>query len=285
MRTLLSLAALATLAGCAIVITPDDDVRVHSVFSSDGVAGDGKIVSEQRSAPTLAGLDVAGPMQVDVRVGGQPGLRVAADSNLLPMIRSEVAGDTMRIWIDGKIKSSAPIRISYNVPQLTHLRATGSGRTSVTGLNGAPLTVVKTGSGATHLSGRVGSLDVRSVGSGTVNAAGVDSASASASLTGSGHIVLGNVNGEQLNAQVHGSGDIEARGAVQSLNASVHGSGDVHLSGLTAQRADLSTNGSGDIAALVKQSVVAHGNGSGRITVHGNPAQRSVSGKRVDVLN
>jgi len=59
----------------------------------------------------------------------------------------------------------------------------------------------------------------------------------------------------------------------------------VHLSGLTAQRADLSTNGSGDIAALVKQSVVPHGNGTGRITVHGNPAQRNVSGRRVDVLN
>jgi hypothetical protein len=287
MRTLISLACLAALAGCAIIVTPDDDVRVHSVFgsSSDGIAGDGRVTSEQRPVASLAGLDVTGPMQVEVRVGGQPGLQVEADSNLLPMIRSEAAGDTMRIWIEGKARPSQPIRITYSVPQLNHLRATGSGRTEVSGLDGGPLSFVKTGSGKSQLSGRVGSLDVRSTGSGTIDALGLRSGSATANLTGSGRIVLGQVQGEQLNVHVSGSGDIEASGAVETLNASVLGSGDAMLARVTAQRADLSTNGSGDISALVRQSLVAHGNGSGRITVHGNPNQRNVSGKRVDVLN
>lgn len=285
MRTLLSLACVAALAGCAIIVTPDHDVQMHSVFSGDGVAGDGRVASEQRQVATLAGLDVSGPMQVDVRVGGKPGLQVEAESNLLPMIRSDVSGDTMRIWVDGKIKPSQPIRISYSAPQLSHLRATGSGRLDVSGLNGAPLTFVKTGSGKSVLSGNVGSFDVRSTGSGTIDALGLRSTGANANLTGSGRIMLGQVHGDQLNAHVRGSGDIEAAGAVQTLNASVHGSGDVHLSRLTAQRADLSTNGSGDISALVKQSLVANGNGSGRITVHGNPGQRNVSGKHIDVLN
>lgn len=285
MRTLLSLACVAALAGCAIIVTPNDDVQVHSVFSSDGVAGDGRITSDQRPVSNLASLDVSGPMQVDVRVGGAPGLQIEADANLLPMIRSEVAGDTMRIWIDGQVKPSQPIRISYSVPKLTHLRATGSGRTDVSGLNGAPLTFVKTGSGKTQLSGNVGNLDVRSTGSGMVDAIGLRSTSAHASLVGSGRIMLGEVHGDQLTAHVRGSGDVEASGAVQTLNASVHGSGDVHVSRVTAQRADLSTNGSGDISALVKQSLVANGNGSGRITVHGNPNQRNVSGKHINVLN
>lgn len=285
MRTLLSLACVAALAGCAIIVTPNDDVQVHTVFSGDGVSGDGRLASEQRPASSLAGLDVSGPMQVDVRVGGKPGLQVEAEGNLLPMIRSEVAGDTMRIWIDGKINPSQPIRISYSVPQLSHLRTTGSGRTDVSGLNGAPLTFVKTGSGKTQLMGNVSNFDVRSTGSGTIDAVGLRSTSAHASLTGSGRIMLGQVHGDQLNAHVRGSGDIEASGAVQTLNASVHGSGDVHLSRVTAQRADLSTNGSGDISALVKQSLVANGNGSGRITVHGSPNQRNISGKHVNVLN
>ena len=285
MRTVVSLACLAALAGCAIVVTPNDDIQVHTPFSSDGVAGDGRVIAEQRPVSNLAGLDVAGPMQVEVRVGGQPGLQVEADSNLLPMIRSQASGDTMRIWIEGQARPSQPIRITYNIPQLSNLRATGSGRMEVSGLNGAPLTFVKSGSGKTQLSGRVSSLDVRSTGSGTIDALGLRSASATANLTGSGRIALGQVEGAQLSAHVRGSGDIEASGAVDTLSASVHGSGDVMLARVTAQRADLSTNGSGDISALVRQSLVAHGNGSGRITVHGNPNQRNVSGKRVDVLN
>ena len=285
MRTLLSLVCVAALAGCAIIVTPDNDVQMHSVFSGDGVAGDGRVASEQRPVSNLSSLDISGPMQVDVRVGGQPGLKIEADGNLLPMIRSEVAGDTMRIWIDGQIKPTQAIRVSYSAPRLSHLRSTGSGRLDVSGLNGAPLTVVKTGSGKTQLSGSVSNLDVRSTGSGTVDALGLRSSSAHASLAGSGRIMLGHVDGDQLNAHVRGSGDIEASGAVQTLNASVHGSGDVHLARVTAQRADLSTNGSGDISAMVKQSLVANGNGSGRITVHGNPNQRNVSGKHVNVLN
>ena len=287
MRTLISLACVAALAGCAISVTPDDDVRVHSVFgsSSDGVAGDGRLASEQRPVASLPGLDVTGPMQVEVRVGGQPGLQVEADSNLLPMIRSEAAGDTMRIWIEGKVRPSQPIRVTYNVPQLSHLRSTGSGRMEVSGLNGAPLSFVKTGSGKAQLSGQVASLDLRNTGSGTIDALGLSSSNATASLTGSGRIMLGQVQGEQLNVHVRGSGDIEASGTVQTLNASVNGSGDAMLARVTAQRADLSTNGSGDITALVRQSLVAHSNGSGRITVHGNPGQRDVRGKRVDVLN
>ena len=134
------------------------------------MAGDGRITSDQRPVSNLASLDISGPMQVDVRVGGAPGLQVEADANLLPMIRSEVAGDTMRIWIDGQVRTTHNIRVTYNVPQLTHLRSTGSGQMDVSGLNGAPLTFVKTGSGQAMLSGRVGMLEVRSTGSGAVKA-------------------------------------------------------------------------------------------------------------------
>lgn len=285
MRTLLSLATLAALAGCAIIVTPDHDVQVHSAFSNGGLAGDGRVTSEQRQAASVSGLDVSGPMQVDVQVGGQSGLQVEADSNLLPMIRSEVAGDTLRIWIDGKIRPTQPIRIRYSAPRLSHLRANGSGSIEVNGLNGAPLTIVKTGSGKTRLSGKVSTFDARSTGSGSIDALSLRSTSAHANLTGSGGIMLGQVHGDQLTAQVRGSGDIEAAGAVQTLNANVQGSGDIHVSQLSAQSADLSVNGSGDISALVKQSLVANGNGSGRITVHGNPRQRTVSGKNVNVLN
>jgi hypothetical protein len=92
------------------------------------------------------------------------------------------------------------------------------------------------------------------------------------------------VNAESLTASVHGSGEVQVSGRVQNLNARVHGSGGANLTGVSSERADLATNGSGDITANVRQSLVAHSNGSGRITVYGNPAQRNTSGKNVQVL-
>ena len=60
---------------------------------------------------------------------------------------------------------------------------------------------------------------------------------------------------------------LQAGGAVRSLNARVAGSGSVDLAGLSTQDADLAADGSGGIR------------------VYGHPAQRSVSGRNVHLLD
>lgn len=287
MRTLLALSTLVALTGCAIVINPGtDDVQVHTVFgSSNSVAGDGRVVSEARPVSNLAAVEVSGPIQVDVRVGGQPGLQVEADSNLVPMIRTEMRGETLRIWFEGNVSRYTTLRASYNVPELTRASASGSGRLIVTELNGAPFALTKTGSGVVQLSGRVSALDIQSSGSGAINAAALSSGRTNVNLTGSGRMTLGQVNGDAFTANVHGSGELQAGGGrVQRLTTHVHGSGGANLVTLNSERADLTANGSGDISANVTQSLVAQSNGSGRITVYGNPAQRNISGKHVQVV-
>lgn len=289
MRSLLAIGTLGTLvalSGCAIVINPGtDDVQVHTIFgSSNSVAGNGNVVSETRPVSNLASLEVSGPLQLDVRVGGQPGLVVEADSNLAPMIRTEVRGDTLRIWVEGNVSSHTMMRVAYNVPQLTHVRASGSGRMLISDLNGAPLSLTKSGSGVTQLSGKVSTLDIQSSGSGAINAAALSSGRANVSLTGSGRMTVGQVQGDAFTANVRGSGELQASGRVQRLTTHVHGSGGANLVAMNSESADLSTHGSGDISAHVSQSVVAMSNGSGRITVYGNPAQRNISGKHVQVV-
>ena len=286
MRSLLTAGCIAALTGCAIIVTPNDgDVHVRSMFSGDTVVGNGQLAHETRQVGNLPALDVNGALQVDVRVGGAPSLDIEADSNLLPLIRSEVSGGTLRIWVEGNFHSNNTMRVSYTVPQLSQLRANGSGRVTVSELNGAPLLVNKNGSGTMQLSGRVGSIDAQINGSGQVNATALQTGNVNADMNGSGRMNLGAVQGDVLNVSLHGSGGFQANGAAQRVNAHVNGSGGVNLSGLSSQQADLTSNGSGNITALVKNSVVAQANGSGRIMVYGNPAQRNVSGKRVQMMN
>lgn len=285
MRTLLTLGCLAVLGGCAIIVAPNDDVQLRTVFDSKTVTGDGRLSHETRAVGNLPGLEVSGPLQVDVRVGVAPSLAIEADSNLLPLIRSEASGNTMRIWIDGNIRTEHPMRVTYTVPQLTQLRATGSGRTTVSELNGAPLVFSKTGSGSAQLSGRVASLEMEQTGSGQVDGAALQSGTARLTQTGSGRMNLGQLHGDAATISLRGSGELQVGGAVRSLNVQVHGSGGANLMNLSSEQADLASSGSGDISARVLKSVVAQASGSGRITVYGNPAQRTVSGKHVEVLN
>lgn len=285
MRSLLPLACLVALTGCAIIITPGDDVRLATVFSQDTVIGNGQITTEKRAVSALAGLEVNGSIQMDVRVGAEPSLQVEGDSNLLPMVRTEVRGGTLKVWTEGSYSSKNGIRVTYTTPQLGQIMSSGSGRLVVDNLNGGALTFSKNGSGESQLSGRVGSLNLQLTGSGKVNADGLQSAgNANLNLTGSGRVTMGALSADAVNVNVRGSGELLASGTVNHLNANVVGSGAANLSRLASQRADLKTSGSGDIIARVSNALVASSTGPGRITVYGNPAQRNITGRNVEVM-
>jgi hypothetical protein len=291
MRTLTALAApvalvaLASLGGCAIIVTPNEGAHVQTMWSKSVEQGNGVAARDQRSVPALPGLDVSGALPVEVRVGPAPSLVVEADGNLLPYIRTEASGNALRVWSEQELRSRTPIRIVYTTPRLSEVRASGSSRVEVSELNGAPLDVRKSGSGEVRLAGRVESLNARASGSGVIDAAQLHSASADLELAGSGRMTVGDVRGDYARVHVSGSGRLEASGVVRSLNARVSGSGSVDLGGLSTQDADLGTSGSGGIRATVKQSLIARTSGSGGIRVYGQPAQRSITGERVHLLD
>jgi hypothetical protein len=285
MRSLLTVGCLLALSGCAIIVTGNDDVQVKSVFSNDTVAGDGHVTHERRPIGNVSAIDVSGPLEVIVKVGAAPSLDVEADGNLQPKIRTEVTGGVLRMWVDGSVRSTNSLRITYTTPSLTQVNASGSARLTISELNGAPLNFSKSGSGAVNLSGRVSRLDFQHSGSGHVNASALQTGDANLTQNGSGRLSLGQVQGGALTVNVHGSGSMQAGGAVTSLKAYSSGSGGINLAALASEQADLIANGSGEITAMVKRTLVAQSNGSGTITVYGNPAQRTVSGKHVQVLN
>ena len=111
------------------------------------------------------------------------------------------------------------------------------------------------------------------------------SKTAAITMHGSGSVNLGALRGDELSVSVNGSGSLHGSGNVRNLMAHVYGSGSVDLAGMSSQTANLSSNGSGEVTAAVSQSVIAQTNGSGHITVFGNPAQRNVDGKRVSFVN
>lgn len=286
MRTLIALASLAALTGCAIIVAPGDgDTRVHTAWSSDAREGDGIAARDQRAITALPALDVSGSLPVEVRVGPAPSLVVEADSNLLPLIRTETQGDTLRVYSEKSLRSKTPLRIVYTTPRLSEVRASGATRVEVSELNGAPLDVKRSGSSEVRLAGKVGNLNARSSGSGLLDASRLQAGGIDATLSGSSRMRLGQVKGDHARLELSGSSSLDASGAVRSLSARVSGSASVDLADLKTEDADLGASGAGGIRATVKQSLFARTSGSGGIRVYGHPAQRSITGDRVHLLD
>lgn len=285
MRALSIVACAAILGGCAIVVAPGGDGDFQVATPSSGVEGNGVTARETRPVGAVQGIDVSGAVVVDVRVGPAPSLQVEADGNLLPLVHTDVRGDTLVVAVERSYHTRNPIRITYTTPRLTDLRQSGSGRLTVLDLNGAPLSVRRSGSGTLVLAGRVAGLDMDATGSGTTDADGLQSAGARVAMTGSGRVNVGEVRGDTAVVSLDGSGQLRACGAVRSLRARSTGSGHLDLAALASRQGDLASTGSGGITATVRESLSAQNDGSGGIRVYGNPAQRNVSGKYVQLLN
>lgn len=284
------LAAGILLGGCAIIVAPgadggDGNYTVRTPFSGDTVDGNGAFTRDQRNVATVTGLDVNGTITVDVRVGPAASLVVEADSNLLPFIRTDVRGDRLVVEKERSFHTNNPVRVIYTVPRLTDVHHDGSGRLSLQDLNGGPLSLAQRGSGSVLLTGRVSSLDAQLNGSGSIDAATLQATSANLAVNGSGRLVVGRVDGERVNANLNGSGQLRVAGRVRDLMGRTTASGHLDLVDLVSEQADLSSSGSGGITANVKRSLVAQNGGSGGIRVYGNPAQQSVSGKQVQLVN
>jgi hypothetical protein len=285
MRNLLALACVAALGGCIVIATPsgNGDYQVHA-FSGKTVDGNGIAARDTRAVAALTGLDVGGSMIVDVRVGGAPSLVVEGDSNLLPVVTTETRGSTLHIGTEGRLRSTTPLKITYTVPRLTDLHSGGSGHVTVHGLQGEPLAVRLGGSGVARLSGEAAEFDARVSGSGKIEAGELRVRSANVDVSGSGGVILGEVRGDHARIGISGSGTVRTSGTVRSLNVRVSGSGSADLAGLTTEQGDLASSGSGGISATVRQSVFARTSGSGPIRVYGQPAQRDVGGRGVQML-
>ena len=218
MRALLALCCAVALGGCAIVINPNDGEVRYADTGSNAIQGNQQVSRDERQVSSLNALDIDNmkrmDIKIDVRVGPAPSLVIEADSNLQPLIHSEVSGNTLRIWSDSNIRSSNGIHVIYTTPQLKKINISGSGRLVVNGLNGDDFSLEQRGSMKSELSGTVVRFDVANNGSGSINAAALASGNTDAVQNGSGNIQLGSVRSERINVAVNGSGSISASGTV-----------------------------------------------------------------------
>lgn len=137
--------------------------------------------------------------------------------------------------------------------------------------------LIVTGSGDTKVSGFNGErLELQLRGSGNVNFSG-RYRDLNASAHGSGNLNLNAGSSENVELAMVGSGQITASGSCKALNAELTGSGDLNARHLAADTVTVNLRGSGTSHVFAKQSAELTLRGSGDIRVLGNPNRRNVN--------
>jgi hypothetical protein len=221
-------------------------------FSADAEERDpGPEVTRSYQVGAFDKIAVAGPYEVKVVTGGQPGVSAKGGENLLAETDVVVEGDTLKImpkkrkgfrwgWSDGKavftvnatalrgaaIAGSGGIAVDKVAGDFDGDVA-GSGALNLASVAGGKIKLAIAGSGDVSAAGKADSVDLSIAGSGDINAGGLAAQTAEVSIAGSGNITA-NASGT-ADVSIMGSGDVELTGGAK-CNVSKHGSGDVRCS-------------------------------------------------------
>jgi hypothetical protein len=222
-----------------------------SACGSNHVEGGGPTVSRNYQIGDFQEIEVAGPYNVEVRTGGNPGVSASGSEKLLEHTTVEVRGDKLVIrperssnWFGGW-SGNGKASFTVTVPRLSAAKIAGSGDIAVDKVRGSSFEGAVAGSGNL----KVGAMDVQTVklaigGSGGVKAGSGKAQSAEYSIGGSGDLDASGIAAQELKVSIAGSGGVRAN-ASGTADVNIMGSGDVEVAG--GAKCNVSKMGSGSV--------------------------------------
>jgi hypothetical protein len=143
---LFGLLIAAGSAGCDIAFAP-------------AVIGNGVAKSESREVGRFSEIDVSSAIQVNVKVGPETKLVVTADENILPLVKTDVMGSRLTIYMDGSCSSDLGVRVEGTVAELDAFSGSGASTSTLEGIAGERFKLELSGASHCKLDGNVEAMD------------------------------------------------------------------------------------------------------------------------------
>jgi hypothetical protein len=213
-------------------------------FIGPGERGSGNVVTQTREVSDFDAIEVSYPAQVLIKQGSAESLKIEAEDNLLPNLKTQVRNGTLEIFYrreNGKhVNPTRAVKITIVVKDLANVDFTSAGELTIEKLN-------------------TDSLDV--------------------SLSGAGNLNLDGVKLKGLGVSLSGAGSMAASGAADDLNLNISGFGDYKGADLHSKVANVNISGAGSATVWVDDDLTAGISGAGSISYYGSASvTKQISG-------
>ena len=180
-----------------------------------GVHGSGNVASENRDVAGFKSIDVGGVFQVEITAQKDFSVEVLADDNLLPLIKTEVDGGTLRVSTTRRISPTSPIRVRISAPDIDNLQVSGIANVTVNDLNNSSFALDSSGASKIAITGETSKLTIDVSGASKIDAENLNAENASIDASGASKINV-NVSGE-LRSDLSGASKVVYTGTPTSV--------------------------------------------------------------------
>jgi hypothetical protein len=176
------------------------------------VAGSGNVVSETREVSGFNAVSLRGMGRVIIDQNGSESLRISADDNFLPYVKTEVRGNTLYIETRDDAEQvvftdAGDLTFYISAAALDSIELAGAGSIEVNDLDTESWDVSVPGAGSITVNGRTSEQTVDLRGAGSYNAEDLESQDATIRSYGAGSVVV-RVS-DSLDVTIEGLGSVE----------------------------------------------------------------------------
>jgi hypothetical protein len=179
------------------------------------VVGSGKMASESRPVSGFTKVDLSGFGDMTIDVNGSESLTIEGDDNILPLIVTEVRGDTLHIGFKDRTPVQRVTRLSFKLTakQLEGLTVSGAGDITANNIDTPRMEVATSGAGRISMSGKAAEEAITLTGAGSFEGENLLSETASVRTSGVGRAIVN--ASKTLDVNISGAGAVEYIGNPQ----------------------------------------------------------------------
>jgi hypothetical protein len=194
-----------------------------NVFSK--TKGSGNIKIEKRDLSGFASVKTGGAVTIEVVAQKDFNVEVEADDNLLEHIKTEVDGDTLKIYTEGNISTKNSIRVRIAMPQIESFDVSGASNGTLTNVKNESLTIEASGASKIKVDGEAAELNVELSGASRLDAENLKAENAKVEASGASNATIFATN--EVEAEASGASSVRYVGTPKNVTQSSSGASSV----------------------------------------------------------
>jgi hypothetical protein len=191
-----------------------------------GIKGSGNIKSETRDLPKFTTVDFGGAIEMEITAQKDQRVEIETDDNILPLITTEVKGDTLYISNEQKINWHNPVKVRISVRELDGLNVSGASKTDASNIKSDTFKLDVSGASKIKLAGEANSLSAEASGASRIDATDLKALKASANASGASKILVNAT--DSVDADASGASGITYSGNPKNVKKNASGASSVN---------------------------------------------------------
>lgn len=194
-------------------------------FGDDDIKGSGVLKNETRAVSGFSKVEAGGAIRLEITAQKDFSVSVEADDNLLPLIKTEVRGDTLKIYREKGSSSKIGIKVTISMPDVNGIDISGASTAVVSGAKSESLELEASGASKIKIDGEAKDLTSDASGASGIDAENLLAENADIKASGASNTTV-SATGE-LEADASGASTIYYTGEPKNLNQKSSGASSI----------------------------------------------------------